>query len=73
MSSFASYLIGILILVVGLVIAAFLLNVPSSLIAIAVIILLALGALGATSRTSTRDAADGESGADLPQPNDRND
>jgi positive regulator of sigma E activity len=55
MSSFATYLIGFIILVIGLAIAAYLLNVPSAWIMVGVIILIGLGVLMATSRTKSRD------------------
>jgi MFS family permease len=57
MSSFATYLIGFIILVVGLAAAAFLLNVPTSWIIVGVIVLLGIGVLMATSRTKTRDVS----------------
>jgi positive regulator of sigma E activity len=55
MSSFATYLIGFIILIIGLAIAAYLLNVPSMWIIVGVIVLLGIGVLMATSRTKTRD------------------
>src|SRR5918992_4417846 len=55
MSSFATYLIGFIILVIGLAIAANLLNVPPMWIMVGVIVLIGLGVLMATSRTKTRD------------------
>ena len=55
MSSFATYLIGFIILVVGLAFAAVLLNVPSTWIVVGVIVLLGIGVLMATSRTKPRD------------------
>jgi uncharacterized membrane protein YiaA len=55
MSSFATYLIGFLILVVGLGIAAFLLNVPPMWIGVGVIVLIGVGVLTATSKTKMRD------------------
>ncbi|HTE45001.1 MAG TPA: hypothetical protein VK636_07140 [Gemmatimonadaceae bacterium] len=59
MSSFGTYLIGFLILIVGLGIAAYLLNVPSMWIGVGVIVLIGIGVLSATSRTKMRDPADG--------------
>ena len=59
MSSFASYLIGFLILIVGLAIAAYLLNIPTMWIAVGVIVLLGIGVLSATSRTKMRDPSVG--------------
>lgn len=57
MSSFATYLIGFIILVIGLAAGAFLLNVPTSWILVGVIVLLGIGVLMATSRTKTRDVS----------------
>jgi hypothetical protein len=58
MSSFATYLIGFLILICGLGFAAYLLNVPSMWIVVGVIILIGIGVLSATRRTKMRDPAD---------------
>jgi uncharacterized membrane protein YiaA len=55
MSSFATYLVGFVIVVVGLAIAAYLLNVPGMWILVGVVVLLGLGILTATSRTKPRD------------------
>jgi len=55
MSSFATYLIGFLVLTVGLAFAAYLLNVPTTWIGVGVIVLLGIGILSATSRTKLRD------------------
>ena len=55
MSSFATYLIGFIILVVGLALAAYLLGVPALWIAVGVIVLLGVGIISATSRTRPRD------------------
>lgn len=57
MSSFSTYLIGFLILILGLGIAAYLLNIPSMWIAVGVIVLVGIGVLSATSRTKMRDPA----------------
>jgi hypothetical protein len=59
MSSFASYIIGFLILIVGLAFGAYLLNIPSTWIGVGVIVLLGIGVLSATSRTKMRDPASG--------------
>jgi uncharacterized membrane protein YiaA len=61
MSSFATYLIGFLILIIGLGAAAYLLNVPPMWIGVGVIVLMGIGVLSATSRTKMRDPADGSS------------
>jgi len=55
MSSFATYLIGFLILTVGLAFGAYLLNVPATWIGVGVIVLIGIGVLTATSRTKLRD------------------
>ena len=55
MSSFATYLIGFIVVIAGLAIAAYLLNVPTTWIAVGVIVLLGIGILSATSRTKMRD------------------
>ena len=55
MSSFGTYLIGFIVLLIGLGIAAFLLNVPTMWIGVGVIILLGIGILMATSRTKMKD------------------
>ena len=54
-SSFSTYLIGFIVLVVGLALAAYLLNVPVMWIVVGVIVLIGLGILMATSRTKPRD------------------
>jgi len=54
MSSFATYLIGFLILILGLGSAAYLLNVPDTWIAVGVIVLLGLCFLSATRKTKTK-------------------
>lgn len=55
MSAFGTYLIGFIVLIVGLGIAAFLLNVPTTWIAVGVIVLIGIGILMATSRTKMKD------------------
>ena len=55
MSSFGTYLIGFIILIVGLGIAAFLLNIPTMWIAVGVIVLLGIGILMGTGRTKMKD------------------
>lgn len=62
MSSFATYLIGFLILIGGLGFAAYLLNVPTMWIGVGVIVLLGIGVLSATNRTKMRDPADDSPG-----------
>jgi hypothetical protein len=55
MSSFATYIVGFIILVIGLAMAAYLLNVPTMWIVVGVIVLIGIGVLMATSRTKPRD------------------
>ena len=55
MSSFATYLIGFIILVVGLAMAAYLLDVPAVWIGVGVVVALGIGVITATSRTKTKD------------------
>ncbi len=55
MSSFTTYLIGFVILIVGLAFAAYLLNVPGTWIIVGIIVLLGIGILMATNRTKPRD------------------
>ena len=66
MSSFATYLIGFIVLTIGLAVAAFLLNVPTSWIIVGVIVLLGIGILMATSRTKTRDVPNNPPGPPPP-------
>ncbi|MEX2152366.1 MAG: hypothetical protein WD825_03455 [Gemmatimonadaceae bacterium] len=55
MSSFTTYVIGFIILVLGLGIAAFLLDVPPVWITVGVIVALGIGVITATSRTKMKD------------------
>jgi uncharacterized membrane protein YiaA len=55
MSSFSTYMIGFVVLVLGLAIAAYLLNAPPMWIAVGVIVMVGLGILMATSRTKPKD------------------
>jgi uncharacterized membrane protein YiaA len=55
MSSFSTYIIGFIVLIVGLGLAAYLLNVPTMWIAVGVIVLIGIGVLMATTRTKPRD------------------
>lgn len=55
MSSFSTYLIGFLVLIIGLSFAAYLLNVPTTWIVVGVIVLLGIGVLMATSKTKPKD------------------
>ena len=55
MSSFGTYIIGFIVLIIGLAIAAYLLGVPTQWIAVGVIVLIGIGVLTGTSRTKTKD------------------
>ncbi|AHG90067.1 hypothetical protein J421_2530 [Gemmatirosa kalamazoonensis] len=55
MSSFGTYLIGYLLVIVGLAIGAYLLNVPTTWIGVGVVVLIGLGILTATTRTRPKD------------------
>jgi len=55
MSSFTTYIVGFIILIVGLAAAAFLLNVPQMWIGVGVVVLLGIGIVTATGRTKTKD------------------
>ena len=66
MSSFATYLIGFFIVVIGLAIGAHLLDVPSMWILVGVIVLVGIGILTATNRTKPRDPP--SSGPSSPPP-----
>ena len=57
MSSFATYMLGFFVLVIGLALGAHQLGVPDIWIIIGVIVALGLGILMATSRTKQRDPA----------------
>ena len=55
MSAFATYLVGFIILIMGLALGAYLLNVPALWILAGVIVMIGVGVLSATSRTKSRD------------------
>jgi positive regulator of sigma E activity len=55
MSSFAIYMIGFVVLIAGLVLAANMLGVPTIWIAIGVIVLVGVGILSGVSHTRRRD------------------
>ena len=55
MSSFSTYLIGFIILIIGLALAAFYLNVPVIWIGIGVVVLIGIGVLRATKSEKPRD------------------
>lgn len=55
MSAFSTYLVGFLVVIIGLAVGAYLLNVPTTWIVVGVIVLVGLGILTATSRTRQKD------------------
>lgn len=55
MTSFQTYLLGFIIFVVGLAVAAHLLGVPPMWIGVGVLVLIGIGIISATSRTKPRD------------------
>ena len=55
MSSFQTYLVGYVILVIGLALAAYLLSVPPLWIAVGVIVMIGIGIISAASHTKPRD------------------
>lgn len=55
MTSFQTYLLGFIILIIGLAGAAHLLDVPTEWIAVGVIVMIGIGVLAATTRTKPRD------------------
>ena len=55
MSAFGTYLIGFVIIIIGLVFAAYLLNVPRAWIIAGAIVMIGVGVLTATTRTKHHD------------------
>ncbi len=55
--SFSLYLIGIVVLLAGLIVAAALLKVPAQWIAVGALVVLGIGILSAVARTRTKDGA----------------
>ncbi|HET8655179.1 MAG TPA: hypothetical protein VFL93_06670 [Longimicrobiaceae bacterium] len=55
MSSFQTYLMGFIIFVVGVAIAAYLLGAPTLWIVVGVIVLVGIGIIAATNSTKPRD------------------
>lgn len=55
MSAFGTYLVGYLLVIVGLAVGAHLLNVPPTWIAVGVIVMLGLGVVTATTHTRSKD------------------
>ena len=58
MSSFQTYLLGYIILVIGLAIGAYLLGLPTIWIAVGTIVLIGIGIITATNHTKSRDPQD---------------
>jgi hypothetical protein len=55
MSSFGTYLLGFVVLVIGLAVGAYLVGAPTTWIVVGVVVLLGIGIMTATSRTKPRD------------------
>jgi hypothetical protein len=55
MSSFGTYIVGILVLTAGLALAAWLLGAPPTWIVVGAIVILGIGIMSATSKTKPRD------------------
>ncbi len=55
MSSFSTYLIGYIVLIIGLAVAAFLLGVNPTWILVGAVILIGIGIVTATTRTKPKD------------------
>ncbi|CAN5803081.1 hypothetical protein BH23GEM6_BH23GEM6_15870 [soil metagenome] len=59
MSGFQTYLLGFIILIVGLAVAAYLLGAPPVWIAVGLIVLIGLGIMGATRHNDTNSTSSG--------------
>jgi positive regulator of sigma E activity len=55
MSSFSTYLIGFIILIIGLAIAAILLGVSTTWVTVGAIVAIGIGIVTATTRTKPKD------------------
>jgi uncharacterized membrane protein YiaA len=55
MSSFSTYMVGFVVLILGLALAAYLLNAPAVWIVVGIVILVGMAILMATTRTKTKD------------------
>ena len=55
MSSLSTYLIGFIVLIIGLAIAAVLVGVSTTWVVVGCIVLIGMGILTATTRTKTKD------------------
>lgn len=56
--SFTLYLVGYIILILGLVMGAYFLNVPPRWIGVGVVVMIGLGVLSGVANTRRRDPAD---------------
>jgi MFS superfamily sulfate permease-like transporter len=59
MSTFSTFLIGFIILILGLALGAYMLNVKPMWIMVGVIVMIGIGVLSATSQTKMRDPSAG--------------
>jgi hypothetical protein len=55
MSSFSTYLIGFIVLIIGLAIAAVLVGVPTIWVTVGAVVLIGIGIVSATTRTKPKD------------------
>ena len=55
MSSFSTYLVGFIVLIIGLAVAAVLMGAPTQWIVVGAIVMIGIGILTGTSRTKTKD------------------
>lgn len=55
MTSFQTYLLGFIILIIGLAAAAYLLGLATEWIVVGIIVLIGIGVLSASTRTDSRD------------------
>jgi positive regulator of sigma E activity len=55
MSSFSTYLIGFIVLIIGLAIAAILLGVSTTWVTVGAIVAIGIGIVSATTRTKPKD------------------
>lgn len=55
MSSFNTYLVGFVVLIIGLAVGAYLLNAPTTWIVVGVVVLLGIGIMSATSKTKQKE------------------
>ena len=55
MSSFSMYLVGFIVLIIGLALAAYLLSVPTIWIGVGIVVLAGIGILSGVSRTRRPD------------------